>query len=363
MESPRQSADDLSLRDLLARVPVRESLLGLVVAFLLLSRLLWVIFVGIPWQTGGAAYLAYRAQKGVDAGQVVYRDFAFEYPPIAWWVTAMPRWIDTNSYPDYRVPVETARQFRNWYFLFFYIEMFAADLVCFGLLMAIGRRFSGRAEWLLPAAYTAITISQPHYMYDTFDVGLLMFVLLSIGCWLNSLDNSRAAERWGIASYLFLSLGISFKVMPIFFVPFLLLADWRFHGVRKLAPRILLLVAAAAGPFLLHARSAGWAVLHMFKYHGERGINTESTWGGLMLALRFAGIECESVNSHVAFDLVSPWSGWLKVVASVTQLLSIAALMVWAIWRGARFDRRLALDTAILSLLNVAVLSNVYSTY
>ena len=93
------------------------------------------------------------------------------------------------------------------------------------------------AQWVLPAAYTLLTVAQPHLIYDRLDIVLLMFFLLCIECHLRSLENSaanfgklsrarnRRAELWGMASYLFLGLGISFKIMPVIFVPFLLLAD------------------------------------------------------------------------------------------------------------------------------------------
>jgi hypothetical protein len=363
------ATDDYQLGDLLARVPVRESTLTATVVLFVLTRLWWWLFFGT---NGGPGYFAQCAQQGVDRGQAVYRDFSFEYPPLAWWAVAAPRLIDSTAYPETRVSAETAFQFRIWYFGWFQGEMCLLDVICFGLLLAIGRRISVTAEWVLPAAYAVTTIAQPYFIYCALDIGLLMFFLLCIECWLRSLETSRAdfghpsraANRWAAAAYLFLGLGISFKIMPVVFVPFLLLADLRAIGCsRPLAWRLLLLCVGAVGPFLIYVPSAGWGVLGLFKYHSERGINIESTWGGAMLAAELLGVPYQAIESHVAYDLVGPWSSVLRTISSIVLLLSAAMLGLWSIARGKRFDRRLAIDTAILALVNSVALSHVYSTY
>jgi hypothetical protein len=284
---------------------------------------------------------------------------------------AAPRWIDSTAYPETRVPPQKAVQFRTWYFGWFQAEMCLADAICFGLLLSIGRRISATAEWLLPAVYSLVTMAQPFFIY-LLDIALLMFYLLCIECWLRSLEISpadfgahrRAANRWAAAAYLFLGLGISFKIMPVVFVPFLVLADLRAIGCsRRLAWRLVLLSVAAAGPFLVYLPSAGWGVFALFKYHSERGVNVESTWGGAMLVAQLLGAPYEAIESHLAYDMVGPWSGLLRTASSLTLLLSGAALGLWSIARGKRFDRRLAIDTAILALVNSAALSHVYSTY
>jgi hypothetical protein len=59
---------------------------------------------------------------------------------------------------------------------------------------------------------------------------LLLFCMLSIYCWLRSLAASPSAGRWASASYLFLGLGVSFKIVPMAFAPFMLLGDLRALG-------------------------------------------------------------------------------------------------------------------------------------
>jgi hypothetical protein len=385
--------DDYDMRqvaDYLARPQTR---LAAVLLLFVATRLWWLLAYGLL-MPGPAGLFAKWAQQGIDRGQVVYRDFDCEYPPVAWWLMTVPRLIDSHTYSEWKVSAETAQQFQNWYYGWFHFELLLIDIVCWGLMLAIGGRISATARWVLPAAYTLITIAQPRLLYDSLDIGLLMFFLLFVDCWLTSTSSLRVgasgsktveprslegpsvangwavSNRWGLASYLFLGLGISYKIMPVVFVPFLLLADWWAVGsVRRLAGRVLLLMIGAVGPFLIQMSSAGWSVLRLFKYHSERGIHMESIWGSMMLVAAALGVPCEVVQSHGSYDLSGGWSSALRIASSVAMLAMLIFMGVWALLRARRFDRtstssvesRLALDTAILVLLNSTVLSHVYS--
>ena len=191
------------------------------------------------------------------------------------------------------------QQFFAWYFWWFHAELLVADTISLVLMFLIGRKMLPRAPWVLPGAYTLLTIAQPHLLYDRLDIGLMMFFLLFIECWLRSLEKSSAANLWAMASYLFLGLGISYKIMPVIFVPFLLLADWWAAGSAwKLAGRVFSLAVGALGPFLVYVPAAGWGVLTLFKYHSERGTNLELIWSSIMLAAARFGVPCSVYHSH-----------------------------------------------------------------
>ncbi|HEX4142368.1 MAG TPA: hypothetical protein VHY91_02365 [Pirellulales bacterium] len=336
---------------------------SLLVGVLLLSiaTRVWLL-MAFEANSPDTKYYGMAARHGVDLKQVVYRDFELEYPPVAWWVMAAPRLIDSQRYPDWQFTAETDRQYQKWYFTWFHAEMLLADIVCLGLMLAIGRRISTAAALGLPAAYTLLTIAQPHLLYDRLDLGLLMFLLLFVACWLKSLESSPAASRWAIASYLFLGLAISFKITPVVLVPFLLLAEvWAAGGAVRLAGRVLSLAAGAVGPFLVHMTSAGGGVFKVFQFHAERGTHLESTWGSIMLAARAFGFPCRVVYVPGSYNLESDWSSALKVASTVCLFIMAASVGLWALWRARRFDRRTALDAAILVLFNTTVLAHVFS--
>ena len=164
--------------------------------------------------------------------------------------------------------------------------------------------------------------AQPTLIYDRLDLGLLMFLLLSSYCWLisaslaesRSLEARAAANRWAGASYFFLGLGISYKILPIYFVPFLLLADLRAFGLSKIAGRVLCLLVAALGPVLVYVPSAGSDVLSLFRYHGEQPINLESIWSSMVLVARPLGVACDVSYTYGGHNLEGDWGGAQNVV-------------------------------------------------
>ena len=104
--------------------------------------------------------------------------------------------------------------------------------------------------------------------------------------------------------------------------------------------RVLLLVLGAVGPFLIQMRTAGWSVLHLFRYHSERPIHMESIWGSAMLLARTFGVPCEISHSHGGYNLMGEWEPAWKAVAIALAVASSLALGLWALLRGQRFDRR-----------------------
>ncbi len=135
---------------------------------------------------------------------------------------------------------------------------------------SVGKRRHAPGGCCRPSMFW-VMFAQPHLIYDRLDLGLLLFFLLLDPLLAQLAGVTAWADGWAAASYLVLGLGISFKIMPVVFAPFLLLADWRTCQRRStVAGRFLLLLLGAVGPFLAQALSAGWGVLELFRYHGQR---------------------------------------------------------------------------------------------
>ena len=295
----------------------------MVLAFLV-SRL-WLL-TGFRAAGGDLGIYEAYARMGVDEGQVAYRDFAIEYPPLAWWFIADSRRIA-------RAIQTTLQPFQQWvlgyidYAYLLRVELLAVDFLCLILLLLVGAKISAAAEWGLPAAYCLASASQPHLIYNRLDLVLLAFFLASIYCWLRSLEADGATDRWAMASYFCLGLGASFKIIPILFAPFLILADlWAVRSRGKIARRAAAL-AAGLGPFAIQACVSGPAVLYLFQYHCEREIHIESVWGSVMLAARHWGYPCTSLLSHASWVLLGPLGSPLKIAAIV---LAAASGLAWA---------------------------------
>src|SRR5580704_4840744 len=94
-----------------------------------ISRLTIVFFM--PAISSDAhLYLTYAVQ-GVDLGQVPYRDFHVEYPPVAYWSVALPRWLDPVPYPSDNLNEEALERLFPRYLLFFRLEMALLDGLAF----------------------------------------------------------------------------------------------------------------------------------------------------------------------------------------------------------------------------------------
>ena len=272
------------------------------------------------------------ARTGIDRGQIPYRDFEYEYPPLAWWLMATPRLLDSQSHPDEKLPAEEAQRFLASYFGWFHFLLYLADVVCLVLIYLIARRTSRLAEWAIPMAYVLATCAQPHVLYDRLDVGLSMFFLLWAYFWQRSLEPSPAAGRWALASYFSLGLGFSFKLIPIICLPLILLADVRVsRSRRQIATLVLSFAVAGLGPFLIQAMSAGWSILDPFQYHGEREIHVELIWASMMLVARVFGVPAKIAFAHGGSNLMGPWHMALKGVAGLSIVASAALLGLWAL--------------------------------
>ena len=359
MPAADEQSHDLTLRELLDRLPARRLLLSLAAAVFIASRLWWYAEFGSEYQERFNAFFGYAAHRGIDLGKTVYRDFDFEYPPLAWWLSALPRLAESERYPKENVTFEEMIRFRTNYFHAFHVELFLIDLACFALMFGIGRQLSRRAEWLLPTAYSVMTIAQPQLIFDSLDLALCAFFLAASFCWLRSIGPGRAAARWALAAYALLGLGVGLKIFPVFFAPFWLLADWRAATKKQWFARAAVFALAAGAPFALYYAIAGPGVFTLFKYHAERGIQFESPWGSLMMLDSRFGRPCAAVHSHGSFDLVGYGDGAFKAAASLLSIAMPGVLWIWAAWK--KIDRRAALDAAIACLLAAVAVSRVYS--
>ncbi|HTU26721.1 MAG TPA: hypothetical protein VMF30_15040 [Pirellulales bacterium] len=354
------SEQDISFSEFVARVPLRESLLALAVVVFLGTRLGWFVEFGTQYDPRFSVVFAKVARHGIDKRETVYKDIAFEYPPLAWWFSAVPRLIDWNSYPNDNDAPEDVVRCRNWYFHSFHVECLLADIFCFGLIVALGRLVSPRAEWLLPIGYCLVTVAQPYLIFDSFDLGLCAFFLAFCYCWLRSTEAGAATDLWALLAYAILGCGISYKIMPILLVPFAALGDWRAGcGLRKGFARGVALATTAAGPFLIHFALAGPGVFDLFRYHSQRGLQFESFWGSTVLARSALGVPCQVVWEWGSYDVVGGATDACRTPSRWIAPGLMAAVWGWTWWK--RLDRRATLWAGICAVELSAAFSYVYS--
>lgn len=179
------------------------------------------------------------------SGQIPYRDFTPEYPPLALILFTIPQWFGFE-----------------WY-----------TLVWFGIVAL----FTVATAWLIAKtygnawAYLAAVLPLGFILFDRFDV---VAAFLSLAAVLSA-QRGKTALGWGL-----LSLAILTKIYPLIYVPVLLLLT-----PRRDYPRAFLSLAA---PVLVSVaviwQLGGLSGLpQILTYHKDRGIGLESIRGTFLL--------------------------------------------------------------------------------
>jgi hypothetical protein len=348
--SPRQ--DDVGT--------INRAMIALAITLFVLTRF-YLLFVLRPQLSDVPLYFQY-AGNAVDLHQTPYMgEFEIEYPPLAWWTISAPRLLDDRRISDPRNPsqvmpvfVDYQRTFRGLMFLF--------DLASFAVLLLIVRRRRPRLTGWAALVYVIAAALFVHLLYDRLDVGLLMLLMLWAYSWLQSLEDSGRKEAWVAAAYLLLGLSISFKIIPIICVPFLLLAE--FYAPRRLSRLTVALTALAAGiggPFLIQYAVSGSGVFALFKHHAEREIQLESLYSVLMMIAAMFGVPAFVTHSHGAFDLSGDLSHLMKILSEILLFGFLAGMGLWALLRRSRYTRRDAYRFSCYIIAAAVILSNVLS--
>jgi hypothetical protein len=289
---------------------------------------LWVA----PWSNERVSDLfVYRTfAEPVLAGELPYRDVAFEYPPLAAPAIVLPGLAGTGE--------ETFR----WAFALWTLAAAAAVvLLCGALARATASRAAPResgaaprevaspaaramfAAALMPVACGALLRTH----FDLFPVALLLAGLLLV---------CRERPRAGLAV---LGLGAMTKLFPLVAVPVVLV--WLLARGRRreawqgaLACAVVIAVIAAAAVAISPSGAADAVA-----YHLDRPVQIESSPALVLLGLDSAGLgDAESVSSHRSDGLLHPAA---DAVASLflTALVALVALLCVTLAGGRRRTR------------------------
>jgi hypothetical protein len=275
---------------------------------------------------GRGADLQYLASKrGRDAGvrgpdgtvRVPYRDFAFEYPPLAL-ALMVPMRLVTNDVATY-------------------VRLFAAQMALIvGLLFVVSwlllRRTlddAGLAAPCAAAAFSAYVMTSGGIVVDRFDAFVALTTALAL---VAAID-----DRHVLAAVL-LGVGTATKLWPLVLVPLVIAGPLRARNGR----RAMVAGAAAVIAFLaVHAPFAPAAGVHVFdylRYHGARGIQLESTYSSFLLLAHHAGwIHARVGLAYGSAEISAGAATRAAVVASYPVMFAlIGAAYVWAARASAR---------------------------
>lgn len=269
---------------------------------------------------------------------VPYRDFAMEYPPgcVPWMVA--PRFF-----------ADTPEEYRVW----FALEMGLVGLAA--LLLAVGiaaRGGDARVRRVLVGSVLALLALGP-IVTSRLDVLVGLLVVASVG--------AALAGRGAWAGAL-LAAAAGCKLVPVLLLPVLCLsfvrASLRGQAVRC-AVACGVVLALQFVPPALAGQDRFWASL---RFHADRTIQIESTWGTAMLLHREVAAEAvRLVKDHGSVNLTSSYEAVLNAASPLATLLLVALIALLYARHGSREDLpRAVLATLAAVLLTAKVLSPQY---
>lgn len=281
---------------------------GALLPSLLLLVAGWALTLWIaPWSDERVNDLfVYRSfAEPLVSGALPYRDFPFEYPPLAVPAIGLPGIISTAEEP-----------FRWAYAVWTLLGAAAVVVLCGALARATGAepRRAMLAAALMPLLCGALLRTH----FDLFPVALLLGALLLL---------CRGRPRTGMAV---LALGVMTKAFPLVAVP-VALAWLVARGERRAAwqsaaacAAVIAAIAAAAV-----AVSPGGA-LDAVRYHLDRPAQIESSPALVVLGLDAAGLgEAVSVSSHGSDGVLHPAADAVSTLLLAALAGLVALLCAW----------------------------------
>ena len=284
--------------------------------------------------SGLGLYFDY-ASKLLD-GRVPYRDFALEYPPFALVFFTLPR-LAGASFVSYYVAYQA--QIVVW------------DIVALFTLAAIARRI-GENVWVVLAGYTLMFLAAGPVIIEQYDLFPAVITLLALLAYVSN----KPTGVW-----IALSLGALTKLyplllMPVFAMPALERRD--LPALRRAAITCALTVLVAMSPLLVVAPTA---IVRFFAYHGNRGIQAESTYAAFLLAadklhLTHVGLEF----SYGSWNVSGGAPDILALGSAFFLVLAVGGAWRW-IYRRRAWDTRTIGASCALVVAAVLVSSKVLS--
>ena len=286
--------------------------------FIFLHALLLAVFsiLDYLWSTAGygtngAAAEWYIAAQILD-GNVPYRDFVCEYPPLALLSFLLPGLI-SSSLPAY--------------FFLFAVEMFLLDLVVLFIIWKLAARFK-LGLWRVLGFYTLSLLAVGVIVTGRYDLFPATLVLVALYAFV--IGKNKTA--WA-----FLGLGAMAKVYPVVIAPFFALYLLRHREYKKLIYGVAIfggIVLALILPWIIISPEGFWQLI---SYHAQRGLHAESSYASVLLIGQILGLTQVTASlSYGSWNLISPLADSLSQVSfyiTAILLLITYALYTRLLWR------------------------------
>ncbi|MDD5700914.1 MAG: glycosyltransferase family 87 protein [Dehalococcoidales bacterium] len=301
-----------------------------------LFGLVYITILGLLFNTvykieysGTGLYFDYASK--VLSGGLPYRDFAMEYPPFSLVFFILPRLLAADW---------------QTYAIFYQVEVMIFVLAGLLAVYHIAHRL-GKSPWQLLSAYTLGILAVGPITGQQYDIFPAVMTLLSIYFFISG----RHKAAWAL-----LTLGALTKIFPAAIAPVFLLYYIRERQYKNILTGIITSAAVSLAvllPFLI-ADPAGLGSL--YSYHGQRGIQIESTYSSLLLLGHQLGwLKVGTGFDFGSYNLVGPTADTLARISVLLLPLFLAAAY-WFIYRRMKAALNPVDEIASCSLLVVALL-------
>lgn len=293
------------------RRPPAETAL-LVAAAVALQALVWAVLIvvfsrlrlgyGFHDLSDTTWYLHYKDL--IEQGQRIYRDFAFEYPPLAIPLLLLP-------------PNSSVAAYELW----FSAEMIALCAAAAGLTAAAAARlWTGLTRPFLAGVAFAVAVAAAGAITaNRYDVA----VSFALAASMLFLAYRRPAAAAGA-----LGAGVALKLTPAMLLPLVLIVA---EGRRRIVWALVAFAVLAVVPFLPFAGAPQLSTVVTF--HAERPLQVESVPGtAFLIAGAMGSPKVSTGNSYGSQFLSAPGSTVVAAVSPWLGVLVVAALYV-LIWR------------------------------
>jgi|SRR5450631_834514 len=242
-----------------------------------------------------------------------YRDYLIEYPP-GFFLATLPPALLTSSPEVYTLLFQC----------FMGAALTAALLLMSNALAAAGRPIRSRAlmAWGALAVFSLGIVST-----HRFDAAVALNV--AVMAW-------GLARRRPIAVGAALGVAIAIKITPLLLAPLVamqLIRERRLRDLGKATGAAVLAIAILWVPTIL---TTGPRVFETLRYHADRPIQIESTWGGILGLVHAVAPGLVTVaKTFGSVNLVGPFGDLAATLSNVTLLAALA--LVYAVtWRRLR---------------------------
>lgn len=296
-------------------------------------------------------HLYYESSLRLFQGQIPYRDFPFEYPPLALLPMVLPQLITLGQ------PLS----FQSYMGLFLLENAILSTLVALILLQFLRySQLSYRPRWVLSIYLLFIIINAPllPWRYDLFPALLTLLALLCV-----VVDRPTLAGLW-------LGCGITAKIYPIVLIPIFsayYLAGRKYHELLRLLLATIGTTCLIILPFWLLAPGK---ILSFVQYHKLRGLQIETVPAGIIsLAHIFRLTQVKQVYNYGANHLVSPLADSILKLQPFVFLTTFLIVIVCCLSRF-QYERAntsvIAIESLVtyifIALLTFTITNKVFST-